>query len=70
MKLTESEKEVIYRALDTYIAKLNTLADSRAAYEVKTAREIRSALEIASLNAYQEKNEEELNEVLKHQVEI
>jgi hypothetical protein len=41
-----------------------------AAYGVKTAREIPSALEIASLNAFQEKNKEELEEVIKHQVEI
>jgi hypothetical protein len=44
MKLTEYEKEVIYRALDNYIALLGSKGDSKADYEVKTAEEIRKAI--------------------------
>lgn len=44
MKLTEYEKEVIYRALDSYIALLGSKGDSKTAYEIKTAKEIRKAI--------------------------
>lgn len=48
MKLTEYEKEVIYRALDNYIALLGSKGDSKTAYEIKTAKEIRSAINLES----------------------
>lgn len=50
MILTEYEKEVIYRALDNYIALLGSKGDSKTAYEIKTAKEIRTALDGKSLH--------------------
>lgn len=43
MKLTEYEKEVITRALDNYIVMLSSKKDTKTEYEIKTAKEIRSA---------------------------
>lgn len=44
MKLTDYEKEVIYRALDNYIVLLSSNGYSKADYEIKTAKEIRKAI--------------------------
>lgn len=62
MKLTEYEKEVITRALDSYIVMLSSKEDTKTAYEIKTAKEIRAAYQATK----EPKTTQELIDTINH----
>jgi hypothetical protein len=65
MKLTEYEKEVIYRALDNYIIILSSKEDASTEHEIKIAKEIRSTINLESKQT-QPKTTSELIEAIRY----